>query len=389
MPLQCTEAGLDEAEAECHLELFGHNRLESEEQNPILQVIPLVHVEPLSWVMEAAALVTIILSNGQGKLPYWQDFISIIFLLFVNPGIGFYEERNAGNAIKALMDSLTPKAKVKHGGSWSEIESANLVPGDIVSFKIGDIVPASCHLTEAINISIDQAALILVDPPDDDTTGHLQKILTQIVSLCLIIIGIFFIAYCRGLDNILVHLISGIPIVMHTVLSVTLTVGAQQLVKYKTIVTCITAIKELPGVTTLCSDKTSIITTNKLTIDRSTIKTSLMDFKPFNPINKDTEITYLEAPGKLKRVTGMTGIIIGLCMRNKTDKIESHLEADVEKYASHGLHALAVTFEKVGVTVTGQRVSAGTGAASTPTLHPPPPPSFLISILFSVPVHHV
>lgn len=109
--------------------------------------------------MEAAAVVAIILSNGEHRAPDWEDFVGIVLLLFINSAIGFYEERNAGNAVKALMDSLAPKAKVKRSGSWSEIESSDLVPGDMVAFKIGDIVPADCRLTEAINVSIDQAAL--------------------------------------------------------------------------------------------------------------------------------------------------------------------------------------------------------------------------------------
>ena len=114
---------------------------------------------PLSWVMEGAALVAIALSNGEGQPPDWQDFVGIILLLFINSAIGFYEERNAGNAVKALMDSLAPKAKVKRDGKWLEIESADLVPGDMISFKIGDVVPADCRLTKSINVSIDQAAL--------------------------------------------------------------------------------------------------------------------------------------------------------------------------------------------------------------------------------------
>ena len=71
--------------------------------------------------------------------------------------IGLYEEWNAGNAIKALMDSLAPKVRVRCSGTWREIDSSDLVPGDMISFKIGDIVPADSRLTEAINISIDQA----------------------------------------------------------------------------------------------------------------------------------------------------------------------------------------------------------------------------------------
>ncbi|KAJ3503464.1 hypothetical protein NLJ89_g8419 [Agrocybe chaxingu] len=443
--LQCDENGLSQEEAERRLELFGPNKLEDKQQNAFLQFLSFMW-NPLSWVMEAAALVAIVLSNGQGQPPDWQDFCGIIFLLLVNSTIGFYEERNAGNAVKALMESLAPKAKVKRNGQWSEIDSANLVPGDIIAFKIGDIVPADCRLVESVNVSIDQAALTGESLPqnkkvgdqcfsgstckqgeaeavvistgpntffgraaslvgqDDDTTGHLQKILAQIGSFCLVTIGIFVVAeifvlyagfrfqYRRGLNAILVLLIGGIPIAMPTVLSVTLAVGATQLAKYKAIVTRITAIEELAGVTILCSDKTGTLTTNKLTIDRNTIKTysrfsndevilfaafasrtenqdaidasvvqalgdpkkaregiKLLDFKPFNPVDKRTEITYREeATGKLKRVTkGMTGIIIELCTRNKTEEVENQLEADVEEYAVRGLRALAVAYEEV------------------------------------------
>ena len=126
---------------------------------------------PLSWVMEAAALVAIALSNGEHRPPDWQDFVGIVALLLVNSAIGFYEERNAGNAVKALMDSLAPKAKVKCAGNWREIESSQLVPGDMISFKIGDIVPADCRLTEAINVSIDQAALTGESLPQSKKLG--------------------------------------------------------------------------------------------------------------------------------------------------------------------------------------------------------------------------
>jgi H+-transporting ATPase len=103
--------------------------------------------------MEGAALVAIALSNGGGMPPDWQDFVGIILLLLINSTIGFVEERNAGNAVKALMDSLAPKARVKRGGAWREVDSAELVPGDMIAFKHGDVCPADCRLTEAIEVS--------------------------------------------------------------------------------------------------------------------------------------------------------------------------------------------------------------------------------------------
>ncbi|GAA5993451.1 hypothetical protein JCM10908_002196 [Rhodotorula pacifica] len=443
--LQCKEDGLTNAEADRRREIFGPNKLESKETSAILQFLSFMW-NPLSWVMEGAALVAIALSNGEGRAPDWQDFIGIVLLLIINSTIGFYEERSAGNAVKALMESLAPKAKCKRDGSWLEIESSDLVPGDVIAFKIGDIVPADCRLYDAINVSIDQAGLTGESLPqgkkvgdqcfsssickqgeaegvviatgantffgraaslvgaDDDSTGHLQAILAQIGLFCLVSIGIFIVleililyprfhySYRRGLDNILVLLIGGIPIAMPTVLSVTLAVGAQQLAKYKAIVTRITAIEELAGVTILCSDKTGTLTTNKLTIDKQTLKTyskysaeevilyaayasrtenmdaidtcvtgaipaledarrgiKLLDFKPFNPVDKRTEITYtVDATGEMRRATkGMTGIIIELCSRNKTAEVEDQLEKDVEEFAARGLRALAVAVEDV------------------------------------------
>lgn len=67
---------------------------------------------PLSWVMEAAALMAIVLANGDGRPPDWQDFVGIVALLFINSTISFIEENNAGNAAAALMAGLAPKTKV-------------------------------------------------------------------------------------------------------------------------------------------------------------------------------------------------------------------------------------------------------------------------------------
>lgn len=140
-----SKEGLTSDEAARRIEKFGPNKLEQKEQNPFLQFLSFMW-NPLSWVMEAAAIVSIALANGEGRPPDYPDFIGIVLLLLANSLIGFYEERQAGNAVKALMESLAPECKVKRNGEWHTMEAAELVPGDVINIKLGDVVPADGRL---------------------------------------------------------------------------------------------------------------------------------------------------------------------------------------------------------------------------------------------------
>ena len=221
--------------------------------------------------MEAAAIVAIALSNGGDEPPDWPDFVGILLLLLINATIGYIEKYRAGNAVKALMESLAPECRVKrNNGSWSTIEATQLVPGDIIDIKLGNVVPADARIISSPGgvLSIDQAALTGESLPvnkkigdvilssttckqgeceavvistgkntqfgraaqivggSKDEMGHLQRILAKIGNFCIVCIGIFIIAeiivmypgfqysYRRGINNILVLLIGGLPIAM-------------------------------------------------------------------------------------------------------------------------------------------------------------------------------
>ncbi|KAH7847976.1 hypothetical protein Vadar_032285 [Vaccinium darrowii] len=156
--LRCGREGLTAEDVEQRLTIFGYNILEEKEQSKILKFLSFMW-NPFSLVMEAAAIMAIALANGGGKPPAWQDFIGIIILLLINSTISFAEENNAGNAVAALMARLAPKAKVLRDGKWSEKDAAVLVPDDIISIKLGDIIPSDARLLDGDPLKVDQSAL--------------------------------------------------------------------------------------------------------------------------------------------------------------------------------------------------------------------------------------
>ncbi|KAL3694188.1 hypothetical protein R1sor_007839 [Riccia sorocarpa] len=323
--LRCTKEGLTSAEGEERLRIFGQNKLEEKSESKFLKFLGFMW-NPLSWVMEAAAIMAIALANGGGKPPDWPDFIGILTLLVINSTISFIEENNAGNAAAALMARLAPMTKVLRDGKWQEKEAVILVPGDIVSIKLGDIVPADSRLLEGDPLKIDQSALtgeslpVTKKPGDEvysgstckqgeieavviatgvhsffgkaahlvDSTnqvGHFQKVLTAIGNFCIVSIAIGLLVeivvmfaiqkrkYRDGIDNLLVLLIGGIPIAMPTVLSVTMAIGSHRLSQQGAITKRMTAIEEMAGMDVLCSDKTGTLTLNKLTVDKNLVET--------------------------------------------------------------------------------------------------------------------
>ncbi|BBN05364.1 hypothetical protein Mp_3g12450 [Marchantia polymorpha subsp. ruderalis] len=322
--LKSSPGGLTQAEGEARLLIFGYNKLEEKNESKILKFLGFMW-NPLSWVMEAAAIMAIALANGGGKPPDWQDFIGILTLLVINSTISFIEENNAGNAAASLMARLAPKTKVLRDGKWSEQDAVILVPGDIISIKLGDIVPADARLLEGDALKIDQSALtgeslpVTKKPGDEvysgstckqgeleavviatgvhsffgkaahlvDSThqvGHFQKVLTAIGNFCIVSIAIGLVVeiivmypiqkrkYREGIDNLLVLLIGGIPIAMPTVLSVTMAIGSHRLSQQGAITKRMTAIEEMAGMDVLCSDKTGTLTLNKLSVDKNLIE---------------------------------------------------------------------------------------------------------------------
>jgi H+-transporting ATPase len=302
--------GLSQAEAQKRLTLYGPNELVEKKTNPFLKFLTYFW-GPIPWMIEAAVILSAVARH-------WPDFGIILVLLMANAVVGFWEEHQAGNAIAALKAKLAIKARVKRGGKWTTPEAREVVPGDVIRVRLGDIVPADARLLDGDPIEVDQSALTGESLPatrkpgeavysgsiirqgeidamvyataantyfgktaqlvqEAHTVSHFQRAVLKIgnylillaVSLVVLILGV---ALFRGdpmlitLQFALVLTVAAIPVAMPTVLSVTMAVGARLLAKKEAIVTRLAAIEELAGVDVLCSDKTGTLTQNKLTL---------------------------------------------------------------------------------------------------------------------------
>src|SRR5271156_3534059 len=302
--------GLTEIEAKRRLAQYGPNEIPEKRTNALLKFLGYFW-GPIPWMIEVAVGLSAVVRH-------WPDFFIILVLLLANATIGFWEEREAGNAIDALKARLAIKARVKRDGKWITPPAKDLVPGDAIRLRLGDIVPADARLLDGDEVSVDQSALTGESLPatrksgdavfsgsiirqgeigalvyatgtktyfgktaqlvqESHTVSHFQKAVLKIGNYLIIlavalVAVIITVAIFRGdpilttLQFALVLTVAAIPVAMPTVLSVTMAVGARLLAKKQAIVSKLVAIEELAGVDVLCADKTGTLTQNKLTL---------------------------------------------------------------------------------------------------------------------------
>jgi H+-transporting ATPase len=309
------DTGLSSQEAAQRLEQYGPNALEEKHVNPFIKFLGYFW-GPIPWMIEVAAILS-------ATVRHWSDFIIIVVLLIFNAIVGFWQEYKAGNAVEALKKSLALKSRVLRDGQWREIDAKQLVPGDVIRLRLGDIIPADAKLIEGDYISIDQSALTGESLPVSKKVGqvafsgsvakqgemvavvtgtgsntyfgqtakliesartvsHFQKAVLRIgdyliylsLGLVVILLVVQLFRHAPLLDLVqfaLILVVASIPVAMPAVLSVTMAVGAMALSKMKAILSRLESIEEMAGMDILCSDKTGTLTQNKLTLGGPTL----------------------------------------------------------------------------------------------------------------------
>ncbi|KDO26869.1 hypothetical protein SPRG_08158 [Saprolegnia parasitica CBS 223.65] len=336
--LKATREGLSSDEAQKRLLEHGPNALPKNEVNRLMVFLGFMW-NPLSWAMEVAAILSLVLLD-------YPDFGLILALLFLNACIGYFEEMQAGDAVSALMGQLAPECKVFRDGAMINLPADELVPGDVIRIRLGDVLPADVKFLEGDSVKIDQSSLtgesLPVTKSEGDegysgsickqgeieavvtstgvhtflgraaeqiagveSHGRLQEVLTTVGNFCMVSIIVWCIIElvvqmgarkdenpcliitdgCLGVANILVLIVGGIPVAMPTVLSVTLAIGSSALAKENAIVTRLTSIEEMASMEILCSDKTGTLTLNKLSVD-------LNNLVPYNDYTGDDILLY-------------------------------------------------------------------------------------------------
>jgi len=303
------ETGLARADVDSRREQHGYNEVLERQEHPLLGFLK--KFWGLSaWMLEAI----IILSAFLGKYP---DLAVVSVLLVVNAVLGFMQERRAAGVIAALRRRLPVTARVRRDTEWGVIPARELVPGDIVRVRLGDIVPADVRLLSGA-LSADQSALTGESGEIDKAPGdvlpsgsvirrgegngvvmltgtqtyfgrttelvqqarpklHIEAVVAKVVRWLFVIVGallgvVIVLSLLRRepllemASLLLVLLMSAVPVALPVMFTVTMALGARELAKGGVLVTRLSAVEDAATMDVLCVDKTGTITMNHLAV---------------------------------------------------------------------------------------------------------------------------
>ncbi len=329
------QRGLSSAEAAARLEKYGPNELADREQRTPLAILTEQFVNPLVWLLLAAAVGSIILGDI-------IETIAILAIVVLNAALGFFQEYRAENALASLRKLSEPFANVRRDNVWKRIPAHEVVPGDIVQLEAGNRVPADGRLLESAHLQINEASLTgesmpvekQVEPLPAATElaersncmylgtivssgrglalvtstgmstelGHIASMLQQVekedtplqrrlarlgmqltcaaVVLIVVLIVVGLLKKMPVKDVIMTALSMAVAIIpegLPAAVTVVLALGTRRMLDRKALIRRLSAIETLGSVTVICTDKTGTLTMGRMSVSHATLATGAVE----------------------------------------------------------------------------------------------------------------
>jgi H+-transporting ATPase len=301
--------GLTTAEAARRRQQYGPNMTPAERRRPLRALLGKLWA-PVPWMLEVTILLELLLGHD-------TEAAIIAALVVVNAILGVIQEGRAQNALELLRQRLTIQVRVLRDGHWQLRPAQDLVPGDVVHLRMGDLVPADLRI-ESGQVLVDQSTLTGESVPVEAGSGqmahagtqvkrgeatgevtatgtrttfgktaelvrlaktgsHLETIIFRIVTALIILdatlvvaVLVYALAAAIPLGEILpfalILLVASVPVALPATFTVATALGALELARQGVLVTRLSAIEEAAGMDVLCSDKTGTITRNELEV---------------------------------------------------------------------------------------------------------------------------
>jgi H+-transporting ATPase len=301
--------GLNTAEAHARLLKYGPNAIPEEKPRPLLILLKKFW-GPVPWMLEASIVLELMIGR------YTQAAILGILLIF-NAVISFLQENKAQNALALLQKRLIVKVRVLRDNNWQILSSKELVPGDVVHLRAGDLIPADLILIDGY-ISVDQSALTgeslsaEIGPKETvyaggiiqrgeatgeitatgintyygktaelvhiaKTVSHLETMIVGIVKYLIILNSVLVagvliyswinaVPFTEAIPFALMLLVASVPVALPATFTLASALGAQELANQGVLVTRLSTIEEAASMDVLCTDKTGTITQNHLVL---------------------------------------------------------------------------------------------------------------------------
>ncbi len=312
-------AGLSSAEAARRLAANGPNAI-PEVRRSRLKLLAGKFWAPVPWLLELAVVLELILGD------YVQALVFAILLIF-NAVLAFAQEGRAQAAVELLRQRLTVTARVERDGQWTQVPAGELVVGDLVHVRQGDLVPADLKLVDG-RVELDQSALtgesraVSAEPGDPGYSGsvvvrgeasgevlatgtatffgrtaelvstahapgNMERLIFGIVKALivlalLIVVMVIADGFIRHLSLhemipfVLILVIASVPVALPATFTLATALGSKEMSQRKVLVTRLAAIEDAASMEVLCTDKTGTLTQNTLTVE------SLLAEPPFD-----------------------------------------------------------------------------------------------------------